>query len=152
MHCGRFMNLFQNFDKNWDFWWISLILPYVLLVKMKGVDFDENLWKKWKKLKTGSNIVKNVRENEGFETLESQKNFEENEWKQYKNIWFLKRNKKLIYHTYHLRQCSLQCLYFRFAMIIAILIFERCRSVKTWKLEHVITCLHVYVPPSPSSQ
>ena len=51
---------------------------------MKGVDFDENLWKKWKKVKTGSNIVKNIRENEGFETLESQKNFEENERKQYK--------------------------------------------------------------------
>ena len=84
MDCGRFMNLFQNFDKNWDFWWISLILPYVLLVKMKGVDFDENLWKKWKKVKTGSNIVKNIRENEGFETLESQQNFEENERKQYK--------------------------------------------------------------------
>ena len=97
-----FSTVFAKYDfddffyENYDFSWISMKSHHFWLrftLFWNDVDFDENFGKRLKKMKKGANIVENVSPNEGFETLESRKNFEENEKNSSKTYGFWKETR-----------------------------------------------------------
>ena len=97
-----FSTVFAKYDfddffyENYDFSWISMKNHHFWLrftLFWNDVDFDENFGKRLKKMKKGANIVENVSPNEGFEFLESRKNFEENEKNSSKTYGFWKETR-----------------------------------------------------------